>query len=174
MAEYEITTAPELSEQWTHLDGQAKALTLVANRSTDASIAENARTRAEQAATERDELAEQIAAAARIITVDRIDPKAWGRIVAENPPRRDVPWDAQMGFNTDTFDRALMPAAITSVTNGLLEPVEWDWDGLVDVMSPGKYQEIIGDTLRAHMERDAVPFSLADWRSRRPSAPSSK
>lgn len=174
MAEYEITTAPDLSEQWTHLDGQVKALTLVANRSTDENIAADARARAEKAVGERDELEEQIAAAARIITVERIDPKAWGRIVAEHPPRRDVPWDAQMGFNTDTFDRALMPAAITSVTDGRLDPVEWNWDDLVAVMSPGKYQEIIGDTLRAHMERDAVPFSLADWRSRRPSAPSSK
>lgn len=174
MAEYELTTAPDLSEQWSQVAAQEQTYALVANRSTDDKIRTSAAEKLEQLKTERTDLEDQIADAARIVTVERIDPKAWGRIVAEHPVRPDVPWDVQMGFNTDTFDKALMPLAITSVTDGHLEPVDWDWVELVDMMSPGKYQEVMGDTLRLHLEREAVPFSLADYRSRRPSAPSSK
>ena len=172
MAEYEISTDPALSEKWTALEGQVRAFTLIANRAEDENTRADAAARLETVRAEQAETEQGIAAAARIITVDRVAPKVWGRLTAEHPPRPSVPWDTQMGFNTDTFDTALMSEAITSVTDGLLQPVAWDWPTLVEHMTPGEYQRIINDTLRTHMERDAVPFSLADWRSRQPSEPS--
>lgn len=172
--EYELTTAPELSEQWANAAADEKAYTLVANRAPDDKIRTDAAERLTELTATRERLEDEIAAAARIVTVERVDPKTWGRIVAENPPRPDDPYDARMGVNTDTFDRAIMPHAITAVTDGTGTEVDWDWATLVDAMSPGKYEEIIGDVLRLHMEREAVPFSLADYRSRRASAPSSK
>lgn len=174
MLEYTVTTDPDLSPRWEQLQATERAHLLIANRATDPQVAEDAKTKATQARIDREALEEDIAAAARVITIERVDPKTWGRIVAEHPARKDVPWDAQMGFNTDTFDRALMPLAITSVTDGMGEPVDWDWATLTTHMSPGQYGQIMSDVLRLHMERDAVPFSLADWRSRRPSAQSSK
>ena len=122
----------------------------------------------------RAQLEREIVDAARVITTERVAPKVWGRGVSENPPRPDDAYDARMGVNTDTFDRAIMPHAITSVTDGHGEPVEWDWATLAGQMSPGQYEQIIGDVLRPHMEREAVPFSLADWTSRHPAAQSSK
>lgn len=174
MAEYELTTSPGLSEAWSKLDADEKTYSLVANRATDDNIKANAATKRDELREERTALEEKIAAAARVLTVERINPKAWGRIVAENPVRPDVPWDVQMGFNTDSFDKALMPLAVTSVTDGYGTEVDWDWGELVELMSPGQYNEIMSDTLRLHMEREAVPFSLADWRSRRNSEQSSK
>lgn len=174
MAEYVVTTDPDLSGQWESLAAEERANTLIGNRSTDETIAERAKAKAESLKKERAELEDRIAAAARIITTQRVEPKVWGRVVAECPPRPDDPYDARMGVNTDTFDRAIMPHAITSVTDGLGEPVDWDWDGLATAMAPGQYQEIIADVIRLHMERDAVPFSLADYRSRRSSEQSSK
>lgn len=171
---YEITTAPDLSEQWSKLSSDEKVHTLIANRAADEKIAADARARAEKLAAERETVEDQIAAAVRVITIRRVDPKVWGRIVAENPARPGDPYDARMGVNTDTFDRAIMPEAITTVTDGTGEPVEWDWDTLANTMSPGQYEQIIGDVLRTHMERDAVPFSLADYRSRHNSEQKSK
>lgn len=174
MPVYELTTAPDLGPRWAELAATEKAHTLIANRSTDAAVAASAREKTDELKAEREALEDQIAAAARVVTVERIAPKVWGRLVAEHPIRPGDPYDARMGFNTDTFDAALMPEAITSVTDGAGEPVDWDWDELVKAMSPGKFEQIMGDTLRMHTEREAVPFSLADYRSRRASAPSSK
>lgn len=166
MPEYTLTTDDDASQKWAKLNADQQAHELIANRSTKDGIRESAAEKAEELARQRDELEARIVAAARIITVKRVDPKVWGRVVSENPPRPDDPYDARMGVNTDTFDRAIMPHAITSVTDGLENPVEWDWGELVEDMSPGKYEEIIGDVLRLHMEREAVPFSLADYRGR--------
>lgn len=169
MTEYTITTDPDISDRWAQLNADQKAHNLIANRATDETIAERARDNADRLTVELADLEADVAAAARIITVERVSPKVWGRIVAENRPRPDDPYDARMGFNSDTFDTAVMPHAIVSVTDGNLEPVEWDWDGLVATMSPGTYEQIIGDVLRANMNREAVPFSLADYQSRRSS-----
>lgn len=165
MREYVLTIDQELAEQWSKARSDEQALQLVANRSTDAAIKANAEGRIEGATAARLALEDQIADAARIITVDRVAPKIWGRIVAEHPARPGDPYDARMGFNSDTFDRALMPQAIQTVTNGHGVDVEgWTWEELVEHMSPGQYEQIIGDTLRDHMEREAVPFSLAGYR----------
>lgn len=174
MPTYEITTRPELAEEWRQTQAQEQAHTLIANRSTSEQIRADAKEKLGELTARREQLEHEIVDAARIVTVERIDPKLWGRIVSENPPRPDDAYDARMGVNTDTFDRAIMPHAITSVTDGHGEAVEWDWATLAGQMTPGKYEEIIGGVLRLHMEREAVPFSLADWTSRRPAAQSSK
>lgn len=174
MPEYELTTDPDLAPRWAKLAADEQAHTLIGNRATDAAIKTHARETAAELRAEREQLEDEIATAARVITVERLDPKVWGRLVAEHPIRPGDPYDARMGFNTDTFDSALMPAAITSVTDGAGHPVEWGWDALVEAMSPGQFEQIMGETLRLHTEREAVPFSLADYRSRRASAPSSK
>lgn len=174
MPTYEITTRPELAEEWRQAQAQEQAHTLIANRSSSAQIRFNARVKLGDLKAHRERLEQEIVDAARVITVQRIDPKLWGRIVSENPPRPDDAYDARMGVNTDTFDRAIMPHAIMSVTDGHGEAVEWDWATLAGQMTPGQYEQIIGDVLRTHMEREAVPFSLADWTSRHPAAQSSK
>lgn len=174
MREYELTTNPDLAEQWAQARAAEQAHTLIANRSTDAALAADATRNAAEQTGRREALEDQIAAAARVITIRRVDPKIWGRVVAEHPARPGDPYDARMGFNSDTFDRALMPHAITTVTDGTGTDVDWTWEALVEAMTPGQYEQIIGDVLRMHMEREAVPFSLADYRSRHPSAPSSK
>lgn len=174
MPMYEITTEPDLSELWGQVKAQEEAHTLISNRSTSAKIRFESSVKLGDLKARRAQLEQDIVAAARIITVERVQPKVWGRVVSEHPPRTGDPYDARMGVNTDTFDRAIMPHAITSVTDGHGAPVEWDWADLAGRMSPGQYEQIIGDTLRLHMERDAVPFSLADWTSRHPAAPSSK
>ena len=174
MPTYEITTRPELAEEWRQAQAQEQAHALIANRSTSEQIRSDAKEKLGELTARREQLEHEIVDAARIVTVERIAPKLWGRIVSENPPRPDDAYDARMGVNTDTFDRAIMPHAITSVTDGHGEPVEWDWATLAGQMTPGKYEEIIGGVLRLHMEREAVPFRLADWTSRRPAAQSSK
>lgn len=174
MPTYELTTKPGLSTEWQQVKAQEQAHTLIANRSTSAKIRFESKVKLGDLRARRVQLEQDIVAAARIITVERVQPKVWGRVVSEHPPRPGDPYDARMGVNTDTFDRAIMPYAITSVTDGHGVEVEWDWDTLAGQMSPGKYEEIIGGVLRMHMEREAVPFSLADWASRHPSVPSSK
>lgn len=174
MPVYELTTKPELAEQWRQVQAQEQAHTLIANRSTSARIRFDAKVKLGDLKARRTQLEQDIVDAARIITVERVQPKVWGRVVSEHPPRPGDPYDARLGVNTDSFDAAIMPHAIASVTDGHGEPVEWDWPVLAGQMSPGKYEEIIGDVLRLHMEREAVPFSLADWNGRRPAAQSSK
>lgn len=174
MPVYELTTAPDLTPEWRQVQAQEQAHTLIANRSTSARIRFDAKVKLGDLKARRVQLEQQIVDAARVITVERVAPKVWGRVVSEHPPRPGDPYDARMGVNTDTFDRAIMPHAVTSVTDGHGAEVEWDWDTLAGHMSPGKYEEIIGDVLRLHLEREAVPFSLADWTSRHPAAPSSK
>lgn len=174
MPVYELTTKPELSEQWRQVQAQEQAHTLIANRSTSARIRFDAKVKLGDLKARRAQLEQDIVDAARVITVERVAPKVWGRVVSEHPPRPGDPYDARLGVNTDTFDAAIMPHAVASVTDGHGEAVEWDWPTLAGQMSPGKYEEIIGDVLRLHMEREAVPFSLADWNGRRPAAQSSK
>ena len=157
---------PSLAEQWQTVDADEKVYALIANRSTDEKIKADAAAKLDEFRAQRAALQDQIAAAARIVTVDRVGPRTWGRIVSENPARPGDPYDARMGFNTDTFDRALMPAAVASVTDGHGTPQEWEWDALVDAMTPGQYEQVMSDVLRMHLEREAVPFSLADYRSR--------
>ena len=166
---YEILTQPDLAIEYQQLVADQRAQMLIASRSTDVGIRDRAQERVDELTAEKENLEERIVAAARTITVGRVAPKVWARIVAENPPRPDDPYDARMAFNTDTFDRALMPHAIETVVDGHGEPADWDWPSLTEAMSPGQYELIIGETLRMHMERDAVPFSLADWRDRHPS-----
>ena len=158
---------PSLAEQWKQADADDKVYALIANRSTDENVKKDAAEKLDEIHARRDAIEDEIASAARVVTVDRVGPKTWGRIVSENPARPDDPYDARLGFNTDTFDRALMPAAVASVTDGHGTDQEWDWDTLVDAMAPGQYDQVISDVLRMHMEREAVPFSLADYRSRR-------
>lgn len=174
MTVYELTTRPELAEEWRQVQAQEQAHTLIANRSTSEKIRSDAKVKLGDLKARRAQLEQDIVDAARVITTQRVDPKVWGRVVSENPPRPGDSYDARMGVNTDTFDQAIMPHAIASVTDGHGEPVEWDWATLAGQMTPGKYEEIIGDVLRTHMEREAVPFSLADWTSRHPDARSSK
>lgn len=152
---------PSLAEQWQTVDADEKVYALIANRSNDENIKKDATAKLDEIRARRDAIEDEIASAARIVTVDRVGPKTWGRIVSENPARPDDPHDARMGFNID----ALMPVAVASVTDGHGTPQEWEWDTLVDAMTPGQYEQVMSDVLRMHLEREAVPFSLADYRS---------
>lgn len=172
--QYTLTTAPDLSERWSKVHADEQTHDRIGNRATDEAIRAAADAKAAELATEREQLEKDIAVAARIITVERVAPKVWGRVVAENPPRPGDPYDARLGVNTDTFDGALMPLAITTVTDGNGEDVEWDWPTLAGAMSPGLYEQIISDVIRLHMERDAVPFSLPASQPSPGSARSSK
>lgn len=174
MPVYELTTDPELATEWQQVTAQEQAHTLIANRSTSAKIRFDAKVKLGDLKARREQLEQDIVAAARVVTVERVAPKVWGRVVSEHPPRPGDSYDARMGVNTDTFDAAIMPHAIATVTDGHGETVEWDWAELAGQMSPGKFEEIVGGVLRLHMEREAVPFSLADWTSRHPNVPSSK
>lgn len=158
--QYTLTTAPDLSERWSKVHADEQTHDRIGNRAPDPKIRAAADEKAAELATEREQLEKDIAVAARIITIERVAPKVWGRVVAENPPRPGDPYDARLGVNTDTFDAALMPHAIATVTDGNGDPVDWAWDELAAAMTPGLYEQIISDVIRLHMERDAVPFSL--------------
>lgn len=157
---FQISLAPDLHADYETARRDESAHALIANRSDDKGTADAARTMHERAKARRTDLEKQIAAAARTITVTRLAPKTWGRLVAEHPPRTGDAYDARLGFNTDSFDGALMGAAITSVTDQHGEPTTDTWDELVAGMSAGSFDEIVSATIALHTARDAVPFSL--------------
>lgn len=158
--EHITTTDPDLSARWEKVRADEQTYARIGNRAKDEKIRADADAKHQALVQERKDLEEQIAAAARIITVDRVAPKTWGRLVAEHPPRPGDAYDQQLGVNTDTFDAALMPLAITRVTDGNGDEVEWDWPALAEGMSPALFDHIITETIRVHMARDAVPFTL--------------
>lgn len=173
MAEYLTTTDPSLADLWEQARADERVQNFIGNRSTG-DAREHADAKAAEIAEWRETLEEEIAKAARIITTKRVHPVAWWETVAAHPARPDNPLDARHGVNTSTFWAALAPLAIESVTDGTGTEVDWTWDQLIEHMTPGLYDELTTSLSRAHMERDAVPFSLADWREKRASAQSSK
>lgn len=157
---FTVTTDPTLDDKWVDLETQIGATALIANRA-DGDVAEKARDRLTELKGRQGQLRGEIMTAARVITVTRLAPKAYARLLAEHPPRKDDPFDSQTGFNTDTFDRPLMDAAITTVTDGHGTPVEdFQWSDVADFMSFTQYQEVLMGTLALNLARDAVPFSL--------------
>ena len=157
---HEFLPDHDLATEYARVSAEERAQIILTTRSTDEGVRDRAQARVDQLREEREALAARIETAARVITVQRLRPKAWGRLVAQHPPRPGDPYDLQLGVNTDTFDAALMPAAITQVTDGTGEPVDWTWDALADAMSPGQFESILADTIQLHTQRDAVPFSL--------------
>ena len=170
---HEVLLDTDLAAEWQDLTQKRAAMQLVARRGTDETMRADAEKNAATLGEDIAVIEEMIAEATRVLVVERMHPKTWGRLVAEHPPRPDVPADARVGLNTDTFDGPMMGAAITSVTDGTGTPVDdWDWDAMAEAMSPGAYAQIINSTLAMHLDRGAVPFSLAEWRTRRPSVQS--
>lgn len=163
---FPISLAPDLQEKWEQINADTAAAALIAGRSTDEQTKKAAQDRHDALLEQRQELEDQIAAAYREITVTRLDPKTWARLTVEHPPRPGDPYDERMGVNTDTFDQALMPAAITTVVDARGDTVDLDWAEAAGQMSAATFQHIISTTIRLHTERDAVPFSLDDWRAR--------
>lgn len=156
---FNVTLDADITQEWARLDADVKAAAYAANR-LDGDAADAARTQLDAARERLAAIDEEAHAAARILTVKRLSPKRWGRLTAEHPPRPDDMYDKRMGFNADTFDTALMEAAGTLTTADGAPVDSWSWESLVEEMPPGQYEQIIVSTVRLHMERDALPFSL--------------
>lgn len=156
---FTVTADPSLSEQWGSLTARIQMTEALAANAKGA-VAEGAAAQLEQYAAERADLEPRIVAAARVITVDMLDPKTYARLRLEHAPRPGDAYDAAMGFNTDTFDGALMGASMRPVIDGNGDTVDTTWAELAQAMPYGHYEEIISAVLGMYDRRDAVPFSL--------------
>lgn len=164
---FQIHCAPDAVEAYEKAQADEAAAALIANRATDDTTRESAHALHEKHRAAREALEDDIAAGVRVITVTRLAPPVYGRLVVQHPPRPGDEFDARMGFNTDTFDAALMAAAITRVEDAHgTEVDDFDWPTAAAVMSFGQYQQIVTTVIGMHTSRDAVPFSLDAWRAR--------
>lgn len=159
---FTVTSDPELSEEWGRLHALETTTRLLARRG-EGTVKASAESQLADVEAQKQDLEPKIVAAARVITVERIHPKEYLRLLLAHPPREGDEYDARMGFNTDTFDAELMDRSITRVVDGNDQPVDWDWSTLVEQMSMPQYQELITTVMGMYDSRDAVPFSLADW-----------
>ena len=90
MPTYELTTKPGLSTEWQQVTAQEQAHTLIANRSTSAKIRFEAKVKLGDLRARRVQLEQDIVDAARVITVERVQPKVWGRVVSQRYSNRLV------------------------------------------------------------------------------------
>lgn len=165
---FDVLTDPELSEEWEKLQTKHATLAFMANHAADEKLSAKADEELDELNAEIETLKDKVAAAARTIKVQRLAPKQYARLLAANPPRPDDEYDMQVGFNTDTFDSALMNQSIVEVTDGNgIQQKEWDWNELAEQMSFAEYQSIIGSVLNMYEGRESVPFSLSDYRKTR-------
>lgn len=161
--EFTTTIDGSLEVEWQQLEQKIAGYSLIFNRSDDENLAEEAGAMLDELRKQETALKDKIKTAARVITVERLAPKDFGRLMAQHPPREGDPFDKETGFNTDTFDRALMDAAITKVVDGHGEPVEgFKWADVADEISFGQFQTIIKLALSLNTSQTAVPFSLAE------------
>lgn len=163
---FTVSLTPDLDAAYERAQADEAAAALIANRTDDDTMRANAETLREKHRATRVALEDQIAAGVRHITVTRLAPRQYGRLIVEHPPRPGDKYDERLGFNTDTFDTALMAATITSVTDVHGDPVDFDWDTDSEAMSFVQYQQIVTTVIGMHNSRDAVPFSLDDWLTR--------
>ncbi|MGQ4574893.1 hypothetical protein ACUH93_00555 [Dermabacteraceae bacterium P7006] len=161
---YTVLTDPALTEKYSELESQIAAYALIGNRGDDKETTDAADKMRESLEKELETLKPGIAAATRVLTVTRLSPKKYARLLVSHPPRPNDELDGRYGFNTDTFDTALMEAAVTEVADGAGEPVtDWSWPVLAESMSFGDWTTIISGVMRLHDSGDEVPFSLSDW-----------
>lgn len=161
--EFTTTIDGSLEVEWQQLEQKIAGYSLIFNRSDDENLAKEAGAMLDDLRKQETALKDKIKTAARVITVERLAPKDFGRLMAQHPPREGDPFDKETGFNTDTFDRALMDAAITKVVDGHGEPVEgFHWADVADEISFGQFQTIIKLALSLNTSQTAVPFSLAE------------
>lgn len=163
---FTVSLAPDLETEYRKAQADEAAAALIANRSDDEKMRTDAAALLDRHRATREALEDRIAESIREITVTRLAPKAYARLVVEHPPRPGDHYDARMGFNTDTFDSALMDACITSVVDARGDDTDLDWDEAAAAMAFGQYQHIITTVIGMHTSRDAIPFSLDDWRAR--------
>lgn len=162
---FTISLAPELADQY-HDAGHAEtAAALLVTHATD-DAREAATARFDEAREKRRALEDEIAAATRTITVTRMPPQKYARLLADHPPRQGDEYDARMGFNTDTFEQPLMAPSVTDVRDVHGASTGEAWADIVDHLGFSSYQEIVVGTIGLNNARDAVPFSLDDWRTR--------
>lgn len=168
--EFTTTIDGSLEVEWQQLEQKIAGYSLIFNRSDDENLAKEAGAMLDELRQQQNELKDKIKTAARVITVERLAPKKFARLMAAHPPREGDPFDKETGFNTDTFDRALMDAAITKVVDGHGNPVEgFQWADVVDEISFGQFQTIIKLALSLNTSQTAVPFSLAESENRQTS-----
>lgn len=163
---FTVSLKPELTAELDRVGQEETAAAVLANH-TKGETHTAALDRHTTLRDQRRALEDDIAGAARIITVTRLTAKLYARLVVEHPPRTGDPYDARMGFNTDTFDGPLMDASITTVTDATGAPTPLVWADLSDTVSFASYQEIVTGTIGLNTSRDAVPFSLDDWLAHR-------
>jgi hypothetical protein len=93
------------------------------------------------------ELREVIRSGVVRIVLKALPRKEFRRLLTEHPPREDVDLDRRLGYNTETFSEALIPASIAA-TRALAadgnsgETVPNEWGRWADDMSDGQYGEI--------------------------------
>ena len=162
-----IVTDPDLIDAWHTVCAEQAAAALVANRSEDEALRADAHARHDDATARRADLETQIVDATRTITMTRLAPLEWMRILTKHPAREDEPYDQRLGVNADTIADDLMPAVITTVVDGHGEPADLDWPTIAATMSPGDYLDLTMGAIQLHARRDAVPFSLTDWHESR-------
>lgn len=161
--EFTTTIDGSLEVEWQQLEQKIAGYSIIFNRSDDEDLAKEAGAMLDDLREQQNALKDRIKTAARVITVERLAPKDFGRLMAQHPPREGDPFDKETGFNTDTFDRALMDAAITKVVDGHGNPVEdFHWADVADEISFGQFQTIIKLALSLNTSQTAVPFSLAE------------
>lgn len=171
-ATHTITTNPALSTEWERLREKIAGVSLIFNRTDNDTMRDRASAHLDELKQQQADLEARIAEAARILTLENLPPRDYAALIASHPPRPDDPFDRQMGFNTDTFDRPLIDGSITTVTDGTGVPITgFTWAEVADDIPFGQFQEIVTSALALNMNASAVPFSLADWASRQPSAP---
>jgi hypothetical protein len=164
MKTYTISIDPDLSEQWGTLQARLTATRAYAAGTGD-KVHDAAQAKVDEIEAEIADLEPRIVAAARTLTVKRLPPKDYARLVLKHPPREGDELDQRMGVNTDDFDTALMEACIVQVEDGNGVPVDdWDWTEMAAQMPFTTWRDIVTDVMGQYDARDAVPFSLDDWR----------
>lgn len=169
-----ITLAADAAAQYAELSQQVDAVSLIANRTEDGLMREQATAHLAELTEQLHALQDEIAAGARTVTLTRLPPRQYARLMVEHPARPGDQYDERMGYNTDTVTGPLMDACITSVVDADGAPVEFSWEDVQDDLSPADFHLLVNSVISMHEARDAVPFSLDEWRTRHASEQSSK
>lgn len=162
---FDVNLASDLDTRY-HEAGQAEtaAALLLTHASDD--TRDDATSRFDEAREKRRALEDEIAASARTVTVTRLPPQQYARLLAEHAPRDGDEYDRRMGFNTDTFEAPVMGPSVTSVVDVHGTETGETWETIGPALGFASWQEVVVGTIGLNNARDAVPFSLADWRSR--------
>ncbi len=66
------------------------------------------------------------------VTVQALPWAAYRRLLKEHPPRPDDEYDAELGYNEETFLRGLLTAATVDAVDHAGDPYPIDYDALLD------------------------------------------